>query len=203
MLNIAKDVGFEIPTTYILKNNSLLNKEEVYFTKPISEVHYSSIARHSSVSLSNTIYDHNEFIENDTFFYSLFQNYIDKEYEIRVVYFLGLIVAVSIHSQSNENTKYDFRNYDENRPNRYIPLQLPKEINDQIHQLMKTAELKTGSIDLIYTKAGKYVFLEVNPVGIIDFVSGNSGIDIEKMISQKLIEVNNDRYNKKRIPLFI
>ena len=76
-----------------------------------------------------------------------------------------------IYSQNNKNTEADFRNYDLVRPNRTVPYQLPEEIELGLDALMKELNFNTGSIDLILTAKGEYIFLEINPEGQFGMVS--------------------------------
>jgi hypothetical protein len=48
--------------------------------------------------------------------------------------------------------------------------------------------LNTGSIDLICTKSGEYVFLEVNPVGQFSMVSFPCNYYLEEKIADLLIQ---------------
>lgn len=117
---------------------------------------------------------------------SLFQEYIEKKYEIRSFYFKGSFKSMAIFSQQNEKTKIDFRNYDHSRPNRYVPYNLPREIENKLHKLMLALNLNCGSIDLIISPDGDYYFLEVNPVGQYQWVSKYCNYFLERMIVQNL-----------------
>lgn len=118
---------------------------------------------------------------------SLFQEYIEKEYEIRIVLLNNKLYSMCIFSQSNEKTMVDFRNYDEQRPNRMIPYQLDTLTAQKIKNLMSDIGLNMGSIDLLKSKNGKLYFLEVNPVGQYDFVSYFCNYQIHKEIANFLI----------------
>ncbi|MCT2563654.1 grasp-with-spasm system ATP-grasp peptide maturase [Chryseobacterium herbae] len=119
--------------------------------------------------------------------FAFYQQYIEKKYELRIFYLKGKFYTMAIFSQSNEKTKIDFRNYDTERPNRCVPYQLPGEIEEKLHCFMQTIDMNCGSIDMIYTPEGEYVFLEVNPVGQFQWVSVNCNYDIERQIALDLI----------------
>ncbi len=95
---------------------------------------------------------------------------------------------MGIFSQNNSKTKEDFRNYDQNLPNRNVPIKLPLDIEGKLKKLMKKLNLNSGSIDLIYTIDNKYVFLEVNPVGQFGMVSFPCNYNLEKKIAEFLIK---------------
>lgn len=99
------------------------------------------------------------------FFVSAFQETIIKKYEIRTMYYKEHFFSMAIISQNNSKTKVDYRNYDDDNPNRNLPYQLPVLLEKKIIKLMKSLRLETGSLDLILTSKNEYVFLEVNPFG--------------------------------------
>ena len=105
--------------------------------------------------------------QTEHFYPSLFQNLIEKKFEIRTFFLLDRFYSMAIFSQQKESTSIDFRNYDVKNPNRYVPFSIPKSIESKLKLFMKKLDLKTGSIDLIVTPNDEYVFLEVNPVGHI------------------------------------
>ena len=124
----------------------------------------------------------------DNFPFSLFQQKISKEFEIRSFYLDGEFYSMAIFSQSNKKTEIDFRKYDFNKPNRTIPFQLPIEIQHKLKNLMQELNLNTGSIDLIYSSKKEFVFLEVNPVGQFGMTSYPCNYQIEKKVAEYLIK---------------
>lgn len=121
--------------------------------------------------------------------FSLYQQYIEKRYELRIFYLKGRCYAMAIFSQANEKTKTDFRNYDEERPNRCVPYQLPGLLQDKIQRLMQAIGMNCGSLDMIVTPELEFVFLEVNPVGQFQWLSRNCNYDIEQQLAIELMNV--------------
>lgn len=123
--------------------------------------------------------------EKDNFFISFFQEKIEKNYEIRSFYLNGRIWSIAIISQNDEQTKIDFRKYNNKKTNRNIPCNLPKDIEEKTHLLMQSLDLNCGSIDFI--KSGnKYYFLEVNPIGQFLGISLICNYSLEKEIADYL-----------------
>lgn len=114
---------------------------------------------------------------------SLFQKLVPKKYEIRSFFMDDRFFSMAIFSQKDDQTKVDFRNYNWVRPNRNVPYQLPAELEDQLRALMRELQLQSGSFDLIYTPQGRYVFLEVNPIGQFGMVSIPCNYYLEKEIA--------------------
>ena len=128
--------------------------------------------------------------------FSLYQQYVEKRYELRIFYLQGRCYAMAIFSQANEKTKTDFRNYDNERPNRCAPYQLPGLLQHKIHRLMQAIGMNCGSLDMIVTPEFEFVFLEVNPVGQFQWLSRNCNYDIEQQLAIALINEDHGRAGK-------
>ena len=117
---------------------------------------------------------------------TLFQRYVDKDYELRVTVVGNAVFAAAIESQRSERTKVDWRRYDtKNTP--YYPYRLPEEIERALLALMRTLGLEYGAIDLIRATTGEYVFLEVNPGGQWGWVEGLTGHPINEAVARWLM----------------
>lgn len=163
-------------------NNGLITKS-IY--EPIFFIDNNSQKSNISYTMELT----KEIIDGlpDNFNPSLVQEKIDKDFEIRSFYLSGEFYSMAIFSQSNVNTLVDFRHYDSKRPNRTVPYLLPNIIKKNIIELMKDEELNCASIDIIKAKNGKYVFLEINPVGQFGMVSAPCNYNLEMKIFKFLI----------------
>jgi ATP-GRASP peptide maturase of grasp-with-spasm system len=186
-LSFASKVGLNIPATNIITDmqalNELCNKSN-QVTKSVK----NNLSPYYGVPyyfLTNKV-DQKKGL-NEQFFPTKFQNLISKKYEIRSFYICKEIYSVAIFSQSDKGTMIDYRNYNYGKPNRFVPIVLPIEIEQKLHALMEVLQLNTGSIDLIYTKNNEYVFLEVNPVGQYGgMVSEPGNYYLDKIIAKHL-----------------
>lgn len=101
---------------------------------------------------------------------SIFQPYIEKDFELPIVVVGRHIFACAIHSQQSDRSREDWRRYAlENTP--YLPYMLPAEIEARILVFMDRLWLVFGSIDMIVTPDGEYIFLEINPGGQFDWIA--------------------------------
>lgn len=121
-----------------------------------------------------------------SFFPSLVQNKIEKKYELRIFYLDGRCYTMAIFSQKDNQTTVDFRNYNDEKPNRTVPYRLPTGIAAKIKALMHKLDLNCGSIDMIVTPENEYVFLEVNPIGQFGMVSFPCNYHLDKIIAEYL-----------------
>jgi ATP-GRASP peptide maturase of grasp-with-spasm system len=192
-LLIAKECGLKIPDTLITRSRSSLlsfvrNHHKV-ICKNIYEINFfhfnGSFASYTSLITEEAIEQLPE-----SFYPSLFQEFIDKEFEVRVFYLDANLYSMAIFSSNDNKTEIDFRQYNEFKPNRNIPLQLPAEVEEKIKTFMDKCNLHTGSLDLIYTKTGEFVFLEVNPGGQFGMVSSPCNYNLEKIVAEYLIKIS-------------
>lgn len=117
----------------------------------------------------------------------IFQAYIPKQVELRVTVVLDAVFACAIHSQSVAETRTDWRAHrwgDATSYPRHEAFSLPAHIGDACRNLVASYGLIFGAIDLIFTPAGEYYFLELNPNGQWAWIQQNTGQPIrEKLCS--------------------
>lgn len=197
-LNIARK-HFVIPETLIANSKeaifNFLKQHEAIIVKPISEG--------KEIKFEEEVYwQYTETIEEDflhqmsnTVFPSLVQKAIDKEFEIRSFYLDGEVYSMAIFSQKDKHTQKDFRHYNQKSPNRMVPYKLNQEEHIAIKNFMIEMDLNCGIIDLIKSKNGEIVFLEVNPVGQFGMISSNCNYNLEKKVAEFLM--NKEKLNEK------
>lgn len=123
---------------------------------------------------------------NDFSLPTLFQNYEDKVFELRIFFIHDEFYPSAIFSQCDPKTFIDFRNYNHEKPNRIEPIALPKEIEYKLSKTMNDLKINSGSIDMIVNKENQYVFLEVNPIGQFKQISLPLNYQLEKKIAKYL-----------------
>ncbi|HLZ56978.1 MAG TPA: hypothetical protein VKR06_08525 [Ktedonosporobacter sp.] len=116
----------------------------------------------------------------------IFQPYVAKQIELRIVVVGRQLFACAIHSQQSELSRDDWRHYDFANT-LYEPYNLPTDLAQKIHRLMDRLGLVFGSIDMILTPQGDYVFLEINPNGQFDFVAQLAGLPIYEHLAAMLL----------------
>lgn len=193
-LSIARELGMRIPDTcfanYQLAFTPLLQRNQAISLKPIGNasvflngeaeyVFYSQKAESSAImaqpkeAFSQTV--------------SFLQNYIDKQYELRVTACCNDIVACKIDSQAQTDAtgKIDWRQGYEHDLKHEI-VDIPDSIKDFCHAFLKKMKLNFGCFDFIVTPENEYIFLECNPNGQWLWIELLTGFDISKVIAQNL-----------------
>lgn len=192
VLHLATSCGLSVPKTTVCSTKekliSFVEKcEEGVITKAIWESLSVGDDRSGYWTYTNKL-DKN-FMRKipDTFFPSLFQEAIAKEFELRIFYLFEEFYPMAIFSQNDSQTEVDFRRYNNEKPNRYIPYNLPADVKEKLIKLMRGLDLVSGSIDMIVDTKGEYYFLEVNPVGQFGMTSVPCNYMIEKKIAKILM----------------
>lgn len=190
ILKIARSCGLRIPETLIASEKaivqSFLKKRGAIITKAIQDNFTPLTSTQGYGSLTEEI-EATDFEKlPNIFFPSLFQEKLEKKYEIRIFFIDGEFFSIAIFSQENVKTSIDFRNYDYEKPNRKTIIDLPAKVKNPLRKVLKKMDLNTASIDMIYTKDDHYVFLEINPVGQYDMVGRLMNFNLDKKIAKWL-----------------
>lgn len=190
VLQKAQGIGLDIPKTIVTSSKkellSFIEKYQSIITKCNSEVIFKTKENISLISYTKRIGLNEIDTLTETFSSSLFQREVKKRYELRIFFIDSTFYPMAIFSQLDSQTEVDFRVYNESKPNRTIPFNLPGEIEGKLYRLMIECGYNTGSIDMIVTDEDRYVFLEVNPVGQFDMVSFPCNYHLQKKIADKL-----------------
>lgn len=122
--------------------------------------------------------------------FTLFQEYIEKIYDIRVVVIGESVLAFEIYSQEDDLSKIDFRGKSplnlEHKPH-----DLPKSIIDKILKFVKEQGLVYSALDLVYSRDGKYYFIENNCNGQWLWLELLTKVKISDILIAKLLEGEN------------
>ena len=112
------------------------------------------------------------------------QNYIEKEFELRITVVGYQFFACKIDSQilEEDRGKIDWRQgYDYGLKHEIY--ELPQTIKDKCLQFLNRLGLHFGCFDFIYTPSGEYVFLECNPNGQWLWIEHETGMKISEAIA--------------------
>lgn len=197
-LLLAQTLGLSTPLTYI--GNS--HEKAVTFLNLIDEIAVKTLCM-PSINIENGETTHNNKslilytkkvnkaelasqLSQITNCPTILQNYIEKEFELRITVVGNHVFSCAIYSQMTERTKEDWRRYDiPNTPHK--PYQLPIEIEQKCLRLVQELGLTFGCIDMIVTPNGEFIFLEINPNGQWLWIERLSGFPIGETIAKLLI----------------
>lgn len=165
----AKKVGFKIPDTLITND---ISKVKVFFEFHQKKIVFKAFSpgrwenNDGSLTALRTSMITESHLKNEYAIKAcpgIFQELIEKKYEIRVTVMGEVVLAALIDSQINGPT-IDWRcDLGFELPVKVITL--PEAISKQCLLLCKKLDLIFGCIDLILTPTGEYIFLEINEAG--------------------------------------
>lgn len=205
VLRKAKSLNLNVPD-YIITNSKkkLINFKGTYnkiITKAIGNFQPTYTKERNIVNPIYTKTVSEELINQlpENFALSFFQKMILKSREYRILYFMGLFFSVELLSQENEHTLIDSRAQNAKKENlRLINTEVSMDIKKKLKNLMDDLDLNIGCIDLLKGVDGQFYFLEVNPVGQIAGYSTRANLNFEKIIVEKMLDIDKNGNDKLR-----
>lgn len=184
-LKVASQVGFKVPRTLMTTRAehlvNFLRQNDQTIIKPIGKGRIDYPNEKSKLIFTNIIpNDLADSIEDYTLTPAIFQEHIEKEYELRVTVISDDVYCARVNSQELSVTKLDWRRH----PMKFVQYELPEEIKNKCIKMLRILNINFGAFDLIKNKSGEYIFLEVNPNGQWVWIEKDAGLTIsESMIN--------------------
>jgi glutathione synthase/RimK-type ligase-like ATP-grasp enzyme len=168
-LHMASKIGLNIPETVITNDpNEVQEAFRRYHGKMIAKpvrtgfVDYGS--EQHAIYTSQVLEEHLDHLSSTKWSPAIYQPLIEKECDIRVTVVGDNVFTAEIDSQSDPTALVDWRK----TQNPLLPhrkCELNSTVQEKLLRLLSALNLKFGAIDLIRTKSGELIFLEVNPNG--------------------------------------
>jgi glutathione synthase/RimK-type ligase-like ATP-grasp enzyme len=190
-LKLAQSLGFLIPRT--LLTNDPHRARDFYAScngevilKTFRRLAYSEGGRERLILTNRVLPGHLDQIERVRHTPCFFQEYVPKEFELRVTIVGRRVFAAEIHSQSSSLSRDDYRRYDfANTP--YYPHTLPPAVEAACLKILQRYGLSYGAIDMIRRPDGAYVFLEINANAQFLWIQDLTGMPIRQALAEMLI----------------
>lgn len=186
VLQEALNMGLKIPKTQVLYAMENLDQEKRYISKSMFETAFIHSEEFGLMDMFTRSLDHVEGIP-DRFFPSLVQEKVNKKYEIRTFFIDDEFYSMVIFSQIESSTVLDFRANGMDSC-RLTSFKLPDEIEEKLSRLFKVLQVRTGSLDMIYSDKDEFVLLEINPIGQYGMTSEPCNYNLDFKIAKKLID---------------
>lgn len=191
-LEVAKQIGFAVPRTVISSSAD----EIIDFIKSLD---YQAVVKPvksgfvgSSHLIFTTLLDPTPIEpERLSVIPSIYQEFIKKQYDIRVTVVGDRVFPVEIHSQVDVESRIDWRE----SPNPLMVQRehlLPGVVAERCVRIVKHFGLSFGAIDLAVTEAGEYFFLEINPNGQWAWIERRTTYKLSDAIIDLLVSCGNE-----------
>lgn len=193
-LHVANSVGLRTPRTLVTNNadEALAFASDLGGTLAVKSLGAISVVEHHDDSALQygiftrklSIADLNRVKDKIPHMPTLFQEFIEKAYELRITAVGPQIFSCRIDHHDNDITADDYR-FDTNKL-MHRAWERP-EIHAALLAYMDAFHLTFGCFDILITKAGEAVFLECNPNGQWLWVENMTGLPIAAAIAEQLI----------------
>lgn len=189
-LILARKVGFNVPNTLITNRSDLAKN----FFEEQQEICTKSLNRPNYYFKDEFRKFYTQKVDKETFYKNInsikvcptfFEQYIEKAFDIRVVIVGDKVFAFKIDSQSDPDSKIDFRGADATKIE-HSPYKLPRDIEEKIMAFIKASNLVYSSMDLVLSKENKYYFIENNCNGQWLWLEYLTGVNISDSLIQLL-----------------
>lgn len=182
-LKIAAELGFLLPDTLVTNSKSKLiqffqKHNGSIVIKPLSHTRVGNDFIFTNL-VTETYIDQ---IDEYDLTPSIFQQYVHKDHEVRVTVVDGKVFSAAVDSQSEKETRIDWRK----KKLLFAAVELPIQIQNLCVELVKRLGLHFGAIDLIKDVNGNYIFLEINPNGQWVWIEQQTGLNISNAIIEYL-----------------
>lgn len=182
-LKNAGRVDFTIPNTLV--TNSKQELIEFFFTnqkkvviKPLSQTRLRSTERDSFIFTNVLSEQMIESLSDFDLTPCIFQQNIQKDYEIRVTVVGNRCFPAAVYSQLHPDTQTDWRR----KRLKFSRIDIPIHVEEKCIALVRELGLKFGAIDLVRTHDDEYIFLENNPNGQWVWIEHQTGLPISEAI---------------------
>jgi len=194
-LRLARELGFRIPETLVSNNPSEIRDFDSFLrgkggklaAKLISKGPPKAAHPDEQYVVFTQILSESD-LQNDATLGlcpAMYQEYVEKAFELRVTVAGNEIFACEIHSQQSETTHIDWRRYDlPNTP--HLVHDASPELVRRCLEITRHFRLEFAAIDLIVTPEGETVFLELNPNGQWGWIEELTGMPIANAIARHL-----------------
>jgi glutathione synthase/RimK-type ligase-like ATP-grasp enzyme len=170
-LYVARELGFRLPRTLVTNSVAQVSaffadQNSILAMKKLRS-HSIVAGEHSALFVTTLLKDIDQLEKaNLSLCPAVFQEFIPKQFDVRLIVVGARVFAFKIHSQSNDETKIDYRAGKEKTQDlfheQYEP---PPELVDKCLKMLQRFELRFGAFDFVINQDNEHVFLELNPNG--------------------------------------
>lgn len=188
-LKVAKELGFKVPRTLISNAPNEVERFRAECRQIVAKPLFSGIigAEEGREIVFTTLVPDGDPCSSKGIEFApiLFQEYVPKDLELRVTVVGKKVLAASINSQQVEEAIHDWRRASVSSL-LFRSYTLPKYLSEKCARLVAAFGLTFGTIDLVKTPDGSYVFLELNPNGQWGWLERATGDPYAKVIAMLL-----------------
>lgn len=150
--------GFQLPKSYIGNSRDIVRESIIKYNSIIKPLTTGKVKKCDGVEIYQTNYI--DELQEDIALTPLYvQNYVEKDYEVRLTCINTSVFAVRIDSEDKLDWRKNYAGL------KYSVIECPQIIMNRCFELMEDFGLKFGAFDFIVNKSNEWIFLEINPNG--------------------------------------
>ncbi|MGH3546085.1 MAG: ATP-grasp ribosomal peptide maturase [Mycobacteriales bacterium] len=182
-LTAAARAGLTVPPTLITNDPATAER----FARDVGELIYKPLStqgtpgtavytnRISAAQLADSAIGHTA---------HLFQQWVNKQYEVRLIVVDEQYLATAITAGSDA-ARVDWRT--DYAALSYHIVSTPMRVREGVARLLRDLDLRFAAADFAVTKGGEWVFLDLNPNGQWAWIAKHTGLDIAGTIADALL----------------
>jgi glutathione synthase/RimK-type ligase-like ATP-grasp enzyme len=186
-LAVASRVGLRVPRTLLTNRPdnvvSFGNRVGRIVTKSLSTIIYQDADEGTGLLYTSEVPEADWGDPGIAATAHLFQEVVDRDYEVRLTYVDGQCFAAAI-TPDDPAAALDIR--DHKRAVTYGEMRVPDEVRTAVGEMMKQLGLLFGAFDFIVRPDGTWVFIEVNPNGQWAWIEQATGLPISAALADVL-----------------
>lgn len=191
-LELASQVGLRAPETLITNDPERTRRffgelDGRMITKLLGALSQTMDASGDFVYTSEVTADDVADLEGLRWAPQIFQPFVEKDRELRVIVVGQRIFAASIDVSKSDRARVDWRRATTADGLSWKDEALPPDVAAGVHRLMGRLGLVYGALDFIVDKEGRYWFLEINPAGEWGWLERDLGMAISGAIADELV----------------
>lgn len=189
-LQTASSMGFSVPETVVTSSQEVVREfaatqEHGIVCKPLRWGRVPTVEGEQlffTSKLSNQHMDHLDRLGSEPY---LFQEFVEKDYDVRVTVIGRTAFSARIESQLDEEARVDWRRKGGALTHRQE--ELPRATAQLCVDLVEHYGLQFGAIDLARRPDGSFVFFEINPNGQWAWVEQLTGLPLRARLADLLL----------------
>lgn len=191
-LNLAQSIGFRVPRTVVTNNPETIMRfyhdcnGKIVF-KSINQGFLAYEEKGMIIPTTLLTEKHLEKVGLIQKTPGLFQEFVNKSYDLRVTIVGQKIFATKIYSQLSELTRVDWRNPRFIERLKFESIEIPSTVENYCLKMLQELGLKFGAFDFAVDELGECFFLEINPNGQWQFIEYFTGACISEAIADILV----------------
>ena len=188
-LELAKQAGFLVPDTLATNDPAAARRffedhQGKVVTKMLNAISFTDDGNEQMVFTSKVHEQHLNELDGLRYCPAVFQELVEKDVELRVAVVGQKLFVASVDSSGGSGA-VDWRRAGD-LAYRFVPDQLPPDVEQSVLRLMKLFGLTYGSLDIIRRPDGKHVFLEVNSAGEWAWLQQMVNLPIHEALADEL-----------------